>query len=194
MKDDELRKILDRLEVPAPDEAARGRALDRALTAFRHREAKPAVEESGMKAWRWALAGAFLAVLAGVCWMLRGPSDILRPPGLVLDQMAALFPGRLDAVVEHGGDVDVRLSPEDSPSSQQPLMLVLTRGRDVVRVLSYSGRVICLDLDGKTTCLEVLVTENNDVIVAGKKFVWSRDNPAALNGYRIEANTLQPAS
>jgi len=112
----------------------------------------------------------------------------------VLDQVAKLFSGRLEAVVEQHGSVDVLLAQSDLPLSEQPIILILSKGREVVKVLSYSGRHICIHLGGQKACVEVLAEGDGNVIVTGKDFVWSKGNPVQVEGFSLRARTLSPMS
>ena len=183
------------LPIPEPDAAARSRALSRALVALRNREGSVARRERRV-AWPWpAVCGMalLLACLAVLPTRFKGP-DRTRADLRVLHEMASLFENRLVAVVEQGEDVDVQLSTGEIPASEQPVRILLRRGRKVVRVLSFSGRELCLELDGRKTCLAVLATGEGGVTLVGGDFLWSPQNPARLAGYRVEASTIPPAS
>ena len=209
--DDPLREPLSRLRVPEPNPAARNRALHHALGALT--AARP-TESVPIRPWtacfpapRWALAGAVaaLALLAalGVALGLRRPSAE-RPSApaaerVVLSQMEALFGSRLDAVIEHpDGPPDIHLSAAASaapPSLAQPVLIQFHRaGSAATRVLSYSGREVCITLAGRRTCFESLVTGRGEVILNGERFCWHSDEPTSeLDGYRIAARLLPPS-
>jgi hypothetical protein len=68
------------------------------------------------------------------------------------------------------------------------------RGASTVRVLSYSGRRVCVDLGGRRACFEALLSEQGKVIVAGDDFVWSADDHATAGGWKITAAALVQAS
>lgn len=190
-KSDWLQAKLSNLSVPEADETAKGRALDRSLIALQNQVPESVPGNTG--SWLGLLTGAVLMlfVLLGMwkisqgIWM-ENKSDDLQ----VLNQFASLFPGRLKAVVEQDGEVDVKLSEADAAPSQQPLAVVLKRGTKTLRVLCYSGSEVCLNLDGQRKCFEVLARANGEVIVAGEDFVWSPQNPHTLDGYRVQATAL----
>ena len=194
MNDDLLKRALEKLRVPAGDDTAAARARHRAMTAFENRatfaERKPAP-------WRWLAAGAAaaLALLAA----LRLHHDAVPPArtastdladAKLLAEMEGLFPGQLDEVITSGGEVSIRLAPERGAVASQRLAITLRRGANTVRVLGYSGRKVCLDLDGKPECFEPLLNADGQVILAGENFVWSAENPSALDGYRVAAKAL----
>lgn len=191
MENDWLKKALSQVEVPPADPAAQDRALHRALIALQNpeREFMP----SAAVHWLWPQLGTLAVVgllVALMAWFFPGGESSKTAALAVLDQVAAEFPGKLEAVVEHNGQVDVRLAEGEIATSAQPVQLVLKRGQESVKVLSYSGREVCLNLNGRKTCLEMLAQENGEVIVSGDRFLWSSKNPAELDGYRIEASAL----
>ncbi|RRK00660.1 hypothetical protein Ga0100230_022915 [Opitutaceae bacterium TAV3] len=60
-----------------------------------------------------------------------------------------------------------------------------------LRILSYSGRTIRIELeDGTTLAFDALLTGEGDIILAGKDFLWSPAHPAHLAGYEIHATPL----
>jgi hypothetical protein len=197
MNDDPLNRSLEKLRVPAGDEAAAARARHRAVTAFENREA---FAEQKPAPWRWFAAGAaatacVLALLVAM-WPHR---DADTPPrnastdradAKLLAEMEALFPGQLDAVIASGGEISIKLAPERGATNSQRLAITLRRGASIVRVLGYSGRRVCLDLDGKRECFEPLLNAAGQVILAGENFVWSPERPSALDGYRVTAKAL----
>lgn len=192
MENDWLKEALSRVEVPEPESAARDRALDRALVALRNPASEQEDPAKSHSFWpQLATAGLVVLMAALMAWSSQERADASKIAALrVLDQVAAVFPGKLQAVVERNGQVDVQLAEGEIAPSEQPVLLVLKRGSESVKVLSYSGREVCLNLDGRKTCLEMLAQENGEVIVSGEQFLWSRQNPSALDGYRVEASAL----
>jgi hypothetical protein len=192
MKPDDLPKKLHRLSVPAEDEAARGRALEHALIALRNRLPEEEAPSRGSSP-AWGLLASVLILMVAVVWLVSrsgAPAETDSADLQVLNQVSELFPESLEAVVEHDGRVDVLLAPGEAPPSEQPLVLVLRKGGEILRVLSYSGREVCLSLGGRRVCMELLAGSDGNVIVAGENFVWSRQSPRLLNGYRIDAKPL----
>jgi len=190
--------MLDRklrgISLPAPSEEARAKALARALVALSNADAV-STHRRGM-GLRWILATGAITVVC-VMWIFVLPqSSVETSPAdvSILGQVTQLFPDRLEAIVERNGSVDVLLAQSDLPLSEQPLILVLSRGREVVRVLSYSGRRVCLRLNGQEACVEVLAEGDGNVIVAGKDFVWSKGNPVRVEGFSLRAQILSPMS
>ena len=196
MTDDELQQKLRALRAPSPDGMARERARHRALIALSQPDA--AVEpEPRRVALTWALMGLAVAALALAAALFRPqPAAPAGRPGQValLTQVQQLFPGELDAVIERDGEVQVALASEERPASDQPLLVEFRRGDAVVRVFSFSGRHVCVDLGGRSACFDALIGEHGEVIVAGEEFVWTPQDQAAAGGWQITARALGKAS
>jgi len=197
MDDPTLHNLLGNLSAPPLDEVARQRALHRAGIAFANRHAATVSPQEGA---RW-LKKVLLFGLAGVGGVLlclsalqgRHPAGEPFSEGKLLAEMEALFPGQLDGVISSNGSISLDLAPTASDvkrGSSQPLALTLQRGRQIVRVLGYSGRKVCVNLGGRKHCLEPLVTGEGKVIVEGDDFLWTDARPIKVAGYKLEARTL----
>ena len=147
--------------------------------------------------WRKALAFGVTAVgvvLVCICGLQTSdPAGENFPERKLLAEMEALFPGQLDGVISSGGNVslDLALTASDvKKEALQPLAITFQRGKQIVRVLGYSGRRVCVNLAGRKRCLEPLVTAEGKVIVEGDDFLWTDARPMTVAGYKLEARTL----
>jgi hypothetical protein len=193
MNDESLNEKLRSLELPAPDPAAREKALHRALIAFENREASAPPTPRTYRAG-WLVVGAAAALVCALGILLphvltERPADLASQRAL-LKQMEALFPGQLRAIVEHGDDVDVLTEDERGSASDQPLVVTFRSAAKTIRVVSYSGRDVCLTIAGENVCFEMLLTDDGDVILSGKDFLWSRANRVQVAGCQVEASPL----
>ena len=188
MNDAELQQKLRALAAPAPSDTARERARHRALLAFTQGTSAPEPKRSP-GGYGWALAGLVALVVAALLFP-RHP--VVEPENAtVLAQVEALFPGQLNAVIEEeDGQVKVALAPQPQRPSDQPLLVEFRRGEEMVRVLSYSGRRVCVDLGGRHSCFDALLGDHGQVIVAGEDFVWTPQNRASAGGWQITAAPL----
>lgn len=190
MSDEILKEWLKGLKVPRAGEQAEGRALHRALAALD----QPKNRERSL-GWleRGAVALAVLVLLACLPpFLLREREDFSAGEARqLLVQMNALFPGGVNAVISRNEQVDVEL---ESGPSEQPVAIQFRRGRETTQVLSYSGRTVCVKLDGQEKFFEVLVDGDNRIIISGEDFLWDGRTSASLAGFRIEAFSLEPAS
>jgi hypothetical protein len=132
-------------------------------------------------------------MVAAIFWWRTQPRPAANPAAL-LSQVEAAFPGELNAVVERNGHYEVTLADAPSSPSDQPLLVEFRRSDAVVRVWSYSGRHVCVDIAGTKTCFEGLLDGSGGVIVEGEDFVCSSHRPASTHGWMISAHTLQPST
>jgi hypothetical protein len=200
MNDQSLKRILRGLEIPEPDDAARERALHRAVVALKN--ADTAGSSRDLRPPRLFLrrpltfCGAMGAAALLVFLTVPRPRHDASPATAqtLLEQMEIVFPGQLDAVIERDGKVEVALAAQPSAPSAQPLLLTFVRGSRAFRVLSYSGRRVCVEMDGGRICFDALLTGDGSVILSGDHFLWTNQNPAPLAGYQVEAAVLNPPS
>jgi len=203
MTEAELKKQLARLKTPAVDETAKGRALHRALIAQAQPGARSAAEVR-VKARRpisygWPAVAAVLAVLLFVATVhFRSGDEASMPVAAgadlrMLAQVEGLFPGQLNAVIERDGAVKLDLADvvqTQADSDEQPLVVQFEQGSQRLRVLSYSGRSITVELKGRRITFEALVTSDGGVVLSGADFAWSPAQPELLAGYRVKAQAL----
>lgn len=200
MKDADLRKTLAALQSPSPDSASRERALHRSLVGLAQRSSAntPQARTYWQRAaWRVAAAACGVAVVVGILVLREARvrpeagMDVAHADVVTLAQMQALFPGQLNAVIEQDGEARLDLTATGrSDAHDQPLTLHLEGRGHRLHVLSYSGRVITLELNGARLTFEALVTGDGGVILSGDGFAWSSKQPRQLAGYRIEARAL----
>jgi hypothetical protein len=197
MKNSSLDKLLQTLAVPVPDDSARDRALHRAQTAFANRPVGGHPNRTPWLGLAFATTGLIvISVLALSLTFRSTPATVptLAAQNNVFQQMEDLFPGQLEAVIEHGDSVDLKLAPKPGPATDQRLIVTFHRTGSIIRVLSYSGRKVCLDLSGRRVCFEMLLTEAGGVILLGDDFLWSGGSRASVAGYHVEAMPLRHSS
>lgn len=202
MTDADLKKKLSALRVPPlpADPAVRERALHRSLVALAQPQPAAAPVRTFTGLWRGALIALTVGLVAGVL-VFRGRDqgavavEVTNADALTLAQMQELFPGQLNAVIERDGAVQLDLSAGQAPGTMngQPVVVQLEGGGHRLRVLSYSGRSITLELKGAHLTFEALVTGDGGVVLSGVDFVWSSAHPGRVAGYRIDARPLNTA-
>jgi hypothetical protein len=205
MTDADLKKQLSALPaVSAADPALRERALHRSLIALaqpREAEEVGATRSStGSPTWRVVLAALVVVFVAGALVFRSGhfratENETNAHADLqTLAQVQELFPDRLNAVIERDGALELDLSNRpQSGATEQPLIVQLVRGDQRLRVLSYSGRSITLELKGVKFTFEALVTSDGGIVLSGNDFVWNSKQPGPLAGYRVIAQPLNIA-
>jgi hypothetical protein len=194
MKDNDFQKRLHQSTVPAASESARARARHRALIAFEQRESHQAEESSrrGLD-WRWsAIAGAVvIGCLPFLFLHHHNPPENLADDREILLQMEKLFPNRVDAVIQKNGKTDLTLADSSVLGADQPVVVVFQRGQESIRVLSYSGHRVCLDLGGIKSCFEILETSGGGVILEGEDRAWVASQHPVVEGYSVRAQVLE---
>lgn len=210
MKDADLKKQLAALAPPAPSEVAQARALHRATLALHQPVDAAAASTTGepssgtpfsraLPVWTAVVFIAAIAVCAGTFYF-RGSSanapvvamvETTRADLQTLSQVEGLFPGQLNAVIDRDGELQLDLTNGSHPSAaEQPLIVHLEGGEHRLRVLSYSGRSITVELKNGYITFEALVTSDGGVVLAGNDFAWSSAEPRPLAGYRVQARPL----
>ncbi|MEY4488962.1 MAG: hypothetical protein RIQ79_1470 [Verrucomicrobiota bacterium] len=204
MPDADLRNQLSALHPPAPDETARGRALHRATLALASAPAPASAPARGTRpsfAFGFsALAALAVALTLGVTFFTRsGVSPITQLPSpstdaVVLAEVEKLFPGQLNALIDRDGVLQLDLRPaSDSAapdSADQALLVELVRDGRRLRVISYSGRSVRVQLDGVELHFDALLTGAGEIVLAGADFIWTSATPRRLAGWRVEARPL----
>lgn len=197
MNDDELLRQLRSIVPPETDSTAQERARQRALTALRNMEPEGNAASS-RHGWLWTWAGAGAAALLLVGGLLLSRPSVSHPKtsgeAALLAQIQSEFPGELNAVIEQNGKVELALGDRPGPEPDQPLLVEFRRGNAVVRVLSYSGHHVCLDLGGRSACFEALIDDDGKVIVAGEDFVASPALGEKAHGWEVVARSLAHSS
>lgn len=111
----------------------------------------------------------------------------------LLAQVHQLFPGRLNAVIERDGSLQLDLSPAAAALvADQPLLIEFTHGGHTVRVLGFSGRSVELELDGRPLRFSPLLTGEGSILITGEDFAWTPGlpPPAAFTGWQVNARPL----
>src|SRR5690606_16988149 len=111
----------------------------------------------------------------------------------LLVQTGQLFPGQLNAIVIHNDTPQLDLSAEATTQpapDDQAILVELTRDHHTLRILSYSGRTIRVQLNGAELHLVPLLTAAGDILLSGDDFIWTRDTPAQIAGWTVSSQPL----
>lgn len=201
MTDPDLQKSLAALRPPAPSARAQGRALHRATIAL----ANPAPADTPRRhAWSlpFAALGSACALLLCGWLLLRTPIASDAPATTaqssatdrdLLTQTGRLFPGQLNAIVINNGTPQLDLSADATTlpaPDDQAILVEFTRDHHTLRILSYSGRSIVVQLNGTELQLVPLLTATGDILLSGDNFVWTQDSPAQIAGWDVSSHPL----
>lgn len=195
MNDEKLETILHELSVPEQDESAKAKALYRATLALGADDLLP---ETKAIRFPWLTSAlSVLAVILGTYILfqsLTSENQATLEIAEVLQEMETLFPGRISALIWRDGELAVELA-EASGDVGQPVEIVLSRDGDQIRVVSFSGREVCMDINGQEVCLEVLLSGKDDTaILVGNHYIWTQRNPASLEGYQVRVQAMKGTS
>jgi hypothetical protein len=212
MPDSDLRSRLAALRPPGQTESTRARALHRASCALAV-ATRPAPAPRRLFPLLLGAAIATAAAFALGLWIAR-PAAPPASPRLasqdpassnaataptaadslqLLAQVHQLFPGRLNAVIERDGSLQLDLSPAAAALvADQPLLVEFTHGGHTVRVLGFSGRSVELELDGRPLRFSPLLTGEGSILITGEDFAWTPGlpPPLAFSGWQVNARPL----
>jgi uncharacterized glyoxalase superfamily protein PhnB len=138
---------------------------------------------------------ACMAVLA-IGWQqghVRFGQDDAAREKVILAEFNELFGGRVQAVINAGGQTQIVLAEQGTVLQGQPVVIRFTdKGRDV-EVMSYSGQTVQVSLGGRDVVFETLVSGDGRVILAGEKVFWdgSRGEIADAPGVKIKTGLLE---
>jgi hypothetical protein len=173
MKDENiaLKNLLQRHEVPNASEQVRERARHRALVALGQASCSAQEHEVVIKAGSWVNPAAWVYIAIGLGLSLAWWGLRLNEAGHhvhLLAEMEQLFPGQVLAVIEGEDGVDVQLLEEmqttPTPMDQEVCMVVERHGMKK-RIYTFSGREVCLHMDGAKICLTGLISVQDGVLV-----------------------------
>jgi hypothetical protein len=202
MTDDEIKSLLSTTRTSQPDVSTLRIWADR---AWRERSQASHVAKShtvfrGYSAWSallWGLGGAALASAVFLFFFSHQHPPAARATPFIdadrnlLHEVSAVFPGRLNAIIEQGATQELQLADNSGSFMSQPVALELDRGNDHLRILSFSGQCVSIKLDGKIVQVEILLDEHNRVLVLGNDTVLLPHPQPAIYGYRLTARPVQ---
>jgi hypothetical protein len=195
MNDDDLRQQLRRLSMPAASESSRVRARHQALIAFQQTDStQPETFEPNGAVWSWRRAVALVVIIGSLPLLFlhhhRAPENLANDRE-ILQQVEKLFPDQVDAVVMKNGKTDLSIAQTAEVGSDQPVVVVFQRGKETIRVLSFSGHRVCLDLGKNHTCFEILQTVAGGVILESENQVWLASQHPVIEGFAMRAQGLE---
>jgi len=207
MTDRNLSKSLSALRAPAPSDAAKERAHYHATVALQAAWAQGGGDPRGAAAgerrgfWRGIFTGLTLsacvvALAIGLFFERAKPGAGVAAEDL-LAQLQQLFPGQLNAVIERNGALQLELVAAGAEPAggarlpgDQAILVELTRGSQRLRVFSYSGHSVRLELDGVEKQFDTLLTGEGGIVLAGADFAWDSTAPRRWAGWKITARAL----
>jgi hypothetical protein len=104
----------------------------------------------------------------------------------VIEEMLALFPNRVRAVVQDQNGLRLVLSDNDDVPASAPLWLKICDGSNCSAAVTFSGQEI--QVGGRK--VTVLAGARGGVLLVGNNFVWSSDSAGPTQGLKISAKVL----
>jgi hypothetical protein len=145
-------------------------------------------------AWGLGLATACV-VLGLVIGQRQGREAAVAEKSLlqnvrVIQEVMAMFPNRVRAIVQDHNGLNVLLADEADVPVSAPLWVKVCRGTDCVSVVTFSGQE--LEVAGER--MTVLADADGGVILTGDRFAWvSTDPRQSPADFKIQARPLQIA-
>lgn len=174
MNDSELRKRFAARNFPPAAEHTRERARWHALAAFRNAAGNPRQSlHNSTTVFPWKMAASAVLVCVLLLMVVFSTRHLTESrdadPRPLLAELEKFFQGRLAAVIQHDGEIDLRLRDDSvaRPPDQRVAVEIEWRNQKFV-ILTYSGEAVCLESEAGELCLTPLITGSGEVIIIGE--------------------------
>lgn len=201
-KDEAWVQALKRVQIPPYSDATKQRSLGAAVREYRRRAGYNDIRQrvDSRRDWNFTPVLGFMGIAALALmlgWPFRGAlirePDASQSEQILLSEFTQLFPGQLRAVVARDRNIRLVLSTSPTTWQQQPLVIRLQRGQEVIRVISFSGQRVELTLDAETLAIEALVTASDQVLLIVNDRATLDSDRNSYAGYDIESQLLEVA-
>lgn len=192
-RDGELNELLRAARVPERTPEYWAEFPGSVLRELRKPAGRSVVPVPRANAWAWGLGLATACLLLGFFAGFRrghaaGFSAAEVAQGRkIYQELAALFPDRLQTVLLDGRGSQLVLASDAQPPASAPLLVQICHGGICRSFITFSGQRVALN--GET--FEVLSDARGNVLVVGERLVWTSGEPRkAAAGYHIRAAAL----
>ena len=201
MDEELIKKRLSQWSVPEVDPEEREQMRAQALDDFRSATNSTHFGKSRLiPSWIIPAAGGALAASLGMILFTQTSTvdlsekadwrETLRAGEQMLVETTALFPTQVKAIVENNSGTSLQTESQPRDANSRPVVIELTRGKERIRIVTFSGQRIMVQLGDEDEQLEVLVDADGSVLIAGDSFVWSKAERGELRGYQVHAEPL----
>jgi len=191
-----LSQELARLRTNPIPEREKERARYRALSAFRSAKNATIPQKSSSFLWAVSLAAAAIIVVGVLTATLHSPilpkSD---KNSAFFSEIEKLFAGRLVAAIREGDSLSFELSGArtELPADQR-IVLTFRKNGQLIEVYTYSGREVCLDLNGSQVCATPLIRSDGSVMLVTNAAVLEGSASSEIKGFQVSMDRLQKTS
>ena len=138
-------------------------------------------------AWAVGLATACAVVGLGTGWWMTSSRVPSQPDYAKLyAEVASVFPRQIRAIVVNEDGPRLVLADQPSVPASAPVLLRLCRDRQCQNVITFSGQRV--RVNGES--IELLTDGRGDLLVIGRRFLWSSADPRPAGNWRIDAKRL----
>ena len=121
---------------------------------------------------------------------MEASNQLLQSPKFLRETLS-MFPNRVQAIVQEGGNVRLVLSNQPDVPASSPLWVKVCDGRHCSTLVTFSGQEIQVGGQNVT----VLANSRGDVFLVGEHFAWpSTEWTSANASLKIETKNLGPLS
>ncbi|MEO7298744.1 MAG: hypothetical protein ABI042_09235 [Verrucomicrobiota bacterium] len=140
----------------------------------------------------WGIGLATACLVVGFWFGFRnghshGTEEQLAAARKYLQNVEALFPNQVRAIVFENGEARLLLSEKADVPSSPPLFVKICSGENCRNIVTFSGQKI--QANGQT--FEVLSDHRGQILLVGNNSVWSSADPVQKNNRLIQAQPLQ---
>ncbi|MGD0651536.1 MAG: hypothetical protein ABSA97_10425 [Verrucomicrobiia bacterium] len=139
-------------------------------------------------AWRFGVGTVCLILALGVGLWLKTRRPAEPNYAKLYREIEAMFPNQVRAIAMDKQGVRLDLADKPDVPASAPLLVNVCRERQCRAFITFSGQQI--RVNGESW--DVLANGQGDVLVVGKRSVWSNEEPTRrIGAYRIDAQPLR---
>ena len=197
MKNEEIYKLLSYFAIPPLDERKANLCADNAIREWRAIDHKDSAKEANHFTY-WKSVGVLATVLFMIAlWPVfitsevHDETNLWKRETILISELSNVFPDRLQAIVEENGDISPMLSETPVTWNKQPLIVTFQSGERQLRVISFSGQQLRINLHGQEIILDAFATAKGEVLLVLDDIVVFQNNEISqFNGYKVKADII----